>query len=116
MDWFVVKSDLKKKIKLIESIKNNFKTIDQKKISHETYLKKIKKINKNLIDLEEQDSQIQGKIKTVEKIIQKTKEDKKRIKDYLADAKHLTQNTKTYDSIDRAKKDYLAAKKNNAKV
>ena len=66
----------KEKLNIIKSFKDQFKLLDKKNMSDENYLKKIKKINKSLIDLEEYDDEIQAEIKSVEKKIKKTKDDK----------------------------------------
>ena len=101
----------KEKLNIIKSIKDQFKLLDKNNMSNENYLKKIKKINKSLIDYEENDDEIQAEIKSVEKKIKKTKDDKKLIKDYIDSAKKLVKEEKKYESIEQSKNAFESAKK-----
>ena len=100
----------KEKLNIIKSFKDQFKLLDKNNMSNENYLKKIKKINKSLIDYEENDDEIQAEIKSVEKNIKKTKDDKKLIKDYIDSAKKLVKEEK-YESIEQSKNAFESAKK-----
>jgi len=101
----------KEKLKLIKSFKDQFKLLDQKNISNENYLKKIKKINNSLIDLEEYDDEIQAKIGSVDSLIKQIAKDKKEIKDQLSNAKKLIKGQKDFSSLENARKLFLSAMK-----